>query len=207
MPMTNCIAFDAKKRFCQIKIVFCIARKIDPPQIVPLPGGETFNLQTFINEKEAQTEWIASQLPSMLEFIESMPDRTKPAATLRALVHQDHESLHRKIKMNWANRNGQTVFSNQHDGIGAGLDAEHDANTVAKALSDEITATCGYDVKVDAKQMDHKRPQVNPYVWPVQKIGSTKGSPYVVVTPMNFENTIRASFEDVWHDRVQYNIE
>jgi len=138
----------------------------------------------------------------MLEFIESMPDRTKPAATLRALVNQDHESLHRKIKMNWANRNGQTVFSNQHDGIGVGLDAEHDTNTVAKALSAEITATCGYDVKVDAKPMDHKRPQVKPYVWPVQKIGSTKGSPYVVVTPTNFENTIRASFEDVWHERV-----
>jgi hypothetical protein len=106
--MTNCIAFDAKKRFCQIKIVFCIARKIDPPQIVPLPGGETFNLQTFINEKEAQTEWIARQLSSMLEVIESMPGRDKPAATLRrALVHQDHESLHRiKVKMSWADSNG-----------------------------------------------------------------------------------------------------
>ena len=73
---------------------------------------------------------------------------------------------------------------------------------VAKALSEEITATCGYAVRVEAKPTEHKRPHVTPYVWPVRRMGSTKGGPYVTVAPTGFEGTIRQSFEDVWNDRV-----
>ena len=73
---------------------------------------------------------------------------------------------------------------------------------VAKALSEEITATCGYAVRVEAKPMEHKRPQVTPYVWPIRRMGSTKGGPYVTVTPTGLEGTIRQSFEDVWNGRV-----
>ena len=83
-----------------------------------------------------------------------------------------------------------------------GLDTEHDAHMVAKALSVEITATCGYAVQVEAKPMDHKRPQVTPYVWPVRRVGSTKGGPYETVTPTGLEGTIRQSFEDVRNDCV-----
>ena len=94
----------------------------------------------------------------MLALIEAIAGPDKPAATLRALVSQDHESLHRKVKIGWAHRNGQVAFSNQHDGVGIGLDAEHDIDEVAKALSAEISATCGYQVRVEAKPLEHKPP-------------------------------------------------
>ena len=107
----------------------------DPRRLnIPLPGGETFNLHTFIDEKEAQTNWVlAQQCPSMIELIEQVPGRDKTAATCRCSVNQDHEGFHRRVKIGWAKRNNQTPFSNQHDGIGIGLDAQHDPKSVAES--------------------------------------------------------------------------
>ena len=106
----------------------------DPRRLnILLPDGETFNLQTFIDEKEAQTDWVAQQCPSMIELIEQIPGRDKPAATCRCYVNQDHEGFHRRVKIGWAKRNNQTPFSNQHDGIGIGLDAQHDPKSVAES--------------------------------------------------------------------------
>ena len=177
----------------------------DPRRLnIQLPGEEVFNLQSFIDEKEAQTNWIAGQLPSMLDLIKTMTSRDKPAATLRALVHQEHESLHRRVKIGWAHRNGQFAFSNQHDGVGIGLDVEHDENEVAKALSAEVSATSGYQVRVVAKLLEHKRPQVTPYVWSVRQIGADQGDSFVSVSPTGLERTLQASFEEVWQERVPH---
>ena len=67
----------------------------DPARLnIQLENGETFNLQTFIDEKKAQTKWLADNLPHMLELIRATGDKDKPEATLRSFVNQDYESVH-----------------------------------------------------------------------------------------------------------------
>jgi hypothetical protein len=49
-------------------------------------------------------------------------------------------------------------FTLQHDGVGIGLDAGCDSNTVAMGLTQEVTATCGYPLKVGSQRNDSSAP-------------------------------------------------
>ena len=87
-----------------------------------LPDGTRyFNLQQFIDEKAAQTVWLAQQRPRMLSLINALAARERPSATLRSFVNQDFEGISRRTKISWAFRNRQYPISNQHDGIFIGL--------------------------------------------------------------------------------------
>ena len=46
--------------------------------------------------------WLAGQLPHTLELIRATGDKDKPEATLRSVVNQDYESVHRHAKISWA---------------------------------------------------------------------------------------------------------
>mmetsp|Transcript_28803 Transcript_28803/g.78059 ORF Transcript_28803/g.78059 Transcript_28803/m.78059 type:complete len:111 (+) Transcript_28803:5409-5741(+) len=98
-------------------------------------------LQVFIDEKAAQTAWVARQRPRMLEVVNAFGDRTRPGATVRSFINQDFEGKSRRAKILWARRHRQFPISNQHDGILIGLDARHAPRTVANALTAEVSPT------------------------------------------------------------------
>mmetsp|Transcript_44361 Transcript_44361/g.100199 ORF Transcript_44361/g.100199 Transcript_44361/m.100199 type:complete len:282 (-) Transcript_44361:461-1306(-) len=123
----------------------------------------------------------------MLELIRATGDKDKPEATLRSFVNQDYESVHRHAKINWALRHGQYVFSNQHDGLGIGLDSGYDANSVAAALTQEVSASCGYPLRVEVKQMAHRRPQTKDFAWPKMRTTAFEGDAHVPITPTGIE--------------------
>ena len=127
----------------------------------------------------------------MLKFIRATGDKDKPEATLRSFVNQVYESVHRHAKLNWAWRNGQHAFSLQHDGVGIGCDAGRDPTTMAMALTQEITATCGYPLRVEAKNMAHRRPQTKDYVWPKRRTTAFEGDSYVLLTPTGTESRLK----------------
>ena len=172
----------------------------DQPRTLTLtlgPNNERFNLQTFIDEKTAQTRWLANQLPMMLALIKAAGDRAKPEATLRSFYSQDYEGVSRAAKIRWAERHGQYPFSNSHDGVGIGLDIEHTPSEVASALTDEVSATLGYDQPVENKVMENTRPGARRYVWPTKQEGRGAGSQHVEITPTGDEAILRSMVERV----------
>ena len=65
---------------------------------------------------------------------------------------------------------------------------------VAKALSAEVSATCGYQARVEAKPLDHKRPHVA--CDPSRLAGQADRS-----RPGRLERSLQASFDEVWQER------
>ena len=78
----------------------------------------------------------------------------KPAATGRSFFNQDYEGAARKTKLNWLLRERQYPFFKLHDGVGGGLDGEHDPDTVAHDLSRAVSEVLGFEHVVDAKPME-----------------------------------------------------
>ena len=162
---------------------------------IPLPGGMRFNLQVFIDEKAAQTAWVARQRPRMLEIVNAFGDRARPGATVRSFINQDFEGKNRRAKILWARRHRQFPLSNQHDGVFIGLDANHAPRTVADALTAEVSATCGYEQPVEVKPLEHARPGCVPYTWPAQLKSTFVGDEHVAIAPTTFEASLRHAFD------------
>ncbi len=127
-------------------------------------GGGPFNVGAFFEEKAAQTKWVADQLPQMRKLIENMRGGDRLNATLREFINQDYEGTARLAKIHWAIRHHQHPFSKQHASTSIGIDADHTPESVAQALTNEVSEILGYHQEISPKPMKHRRPTTMDYV-------------------------------------------
>ena len=74
---------------------------------------------------------------------------TRPILTLKSFVLQEAEAVGREAKIRAAAALSLRVVSLQHDGLAfTGFAVEDRLSEIASAMSAEVTASCGYDVKV-----------------------------------------------------------
>ena len=118
---------------------------------VRLDNGEMFRLRDFVNVQEARTKWLWERRPQMDNLIRQASIRERPQSTLRSYCNQECEGISREAKQRWADWEGHTWISREHDGLVVGLshgttleDAEREATDWAsKALgyAQTVTAT------------------------------------------------------------------
>ena len=82
--------------------------------------------------------------------------RSSPTLTLKSYILQEAEAVGREAKLRTATAMGLRVMSLQHDGVavsGIGLDATTDR--VEAAMSEAVTASCGYSMSVVLERVRH----------------------------------------------------
>ena len=144
---------------------------------VSLRNGRTFRLKQYIAVQKRRTEWLWNEMPSMADLITQIGDREKPQSTLRNYCNQECEGISRMAKMRWADWNGHTWFSLEHDGLGVGLSGNIDEKDAARAATEWSSKALGYTQIVNAKPMP-THDQGEKWAWARQK-----RAPKVVTIP------------------------
>ena len=104
---------------------------VNQTETIRLREGEgRFHTYAYIAMQEERTKWLAENRPRLHDLVKASGERAKPHATLRSYMMQEVEWVGREAKKRWANWEGHTWFSNQHDGLGVGF---HDGVTHAQA--------------------------------------------------------------------------
>ena len=94
-----------------------------------------FNLKEYIDVQEARTEWMAERLPRMLDLVHQGGARERPKSTMRSYCLQEKEAISCQAKMRWADWDGHTWFSIEHDGLGVGLAEDTDPTEAALEIT------------------------------------------------------------------------
>ena len=81
--------------------------------------------------------------------------RTPPSLTLKSLVLQEAEAVGREAKLRTATALGLRVVNLQHDGgVVVGIE-EGGEDEVARAVSEAVTASSGYESRVTIEKVRH----------------------------------------------------
>lgn len=123
---------------------------VNETETIRLREGEgRFRTYAYIAMQEERTKWLAENRPRLYDLVKASGERMKPHATLRSYMMQEVEWIGREAKKRWANWEGHTWFSNQHDGLGVGF---HDGVTHAQAeteLTRAVSRALGYEQRVN----------------------------------------------------------
>ena len=128
-------------------------------------GGRAFSLEAYRSELAAAAAWMAQRAGSMLEFLEQEDHRgrkrrgkrrrrrTPPSLTLKSFVLQEAEAVGREAKIRAAAAMGLRVVNLQHDGIVVTGVREERREVVEDAMSEAVTASCGYEARVTLEKI------------------------------------------------------
>ena len=108
---------------------------------------------------------MAQRAGSMLEFLEQEDHRgrkkrgkrrrrrTPSSLTLKSFVLQEAEAVGREAKIRAAAAMGLRVVNLQHDGIVVTGVREERREVVEDAMSEAVTASCGYEARVTLEKI------------------------------------------------------
>ena len=128
-------------------------------------GGRAFSLEAYRSELAAAAAWMAQRAGSMMEYIEQEDHRERkrrgkrkrrkapPPLTLKSFVLQEAEAVGREAKIRAAASMGLRVVNLQHDGIVVTGVREERREMVEDAMSEAVTASCGYEARVTLERI------------------------------------------------------
>ena len=130
-------------------------------------GRRLFSLEAYRAELAAAAAWMAERAGSMMDYV-SQDDcrsgkrrgkkrrrRTPPSLTLKSFVLQEAEAVGREAKLRTATALGLRVVNLQHDGVVVVGIEEGGEDEVARAMSEAVTASSGYESRVTIEKVRH----------------------------------------------------
>ena len=121
----------------------------------------TFNLQLYLQSQHDSTAWLNDKLETSIgahSLVRAWldlhrPHKRHPERTLKSYAYQELESISRRAKEAWCERNGHAAISLQHDGVVVALRGEVNAGTARLELQRASERALTYPQPVEIKPM------------------------------------------------------